>query len=342
MSEGKIVEERIPRFRWEIDANSLNNKPVGRYLLSPIFFTKFISNDLEKFKNIWQLKLFPKGGNEDYAGFVSLYLFNLSNRDITVTFSVSLLNQNNEIVEVQSAENQQFEANKSLGFPTYVKKSFIFDSKNNIINNDKVTVLCEIILTKNSVRKKFNELTRRLEEFDKFEKLMINNEFSDITVKAEGKIYHLHKCILTSCSDVFETMFKIDMKEKDQNLVEIDDIRSEVLDEFFRFIYTGKVNKLMDTVGELLTAAEKYNVKSLKEFCEEKMCERLNNDNALQYLRLSLLNNSEKLKKSSINWLSLNLEEFLQKPEFNDLGMQQPELLLEVIKNHLCVEENPL
>lgn len=286
------------------------------------------------------MQLYPKGKDDSCKGYVSLFLQHLTKSEITVKFSFSLLNELDTSVEAVIVEKNSFEFD-GFGFSKFIKKSFIFDPKNSILNNNELKILCEIILKGSFVQdtkeKQFDENSHRLDGFDRFEKLLTNNEFSDLTIKAEEKTYHLHKCILTSCSDVFETMFNIDMKEKGQNLVKIKNIKSNVLDEFFLFIYTGKVRSMRGVITELLTVAEQYNVKSLKELCEEKMCESLNNCNALEYLKLGIINNAEKLRKQSINWISLDLEEFIQKSDFNDFGSKQPEILLEIIKNHFSL-----
>ncbi len=94
----------------------------------------------------------------------------------------------------------------------------------------------------------------------------------------------------------FDAMLKHDMVERNQRQVMIEDINSEVFDEFIRFIYTGKVNKIENIAGELLTVAEKYSVHGLKAMCEDAMCNSINEDNAMEYLVIADINNAEKPK----------------------------------------------
>lgn len=185
----------------------------------------------------------------------------------------------------------------------------------------------------------FIETSYRLKELEKLEKLLNNEEFSDVTITANGKNFYLNKCILISSSDVFEAMFKNDLKENKQISVEINDINSEVLGEFFQFIYTGKFKKFMEIVGELLIAAEKYNVKSLKALCEEKMCKNLTKDNAIEYIKLAVMNDAEKLKTHAENLISVHLDYFTHKPEFREFGIKYPEVLLDLMKNCFCVKK---
>lgn len=177
------------------------------------------------------------------------------------------------------------------------------------------------------------ETFSRLKELDRFKNFLASGDYSDITIVATGKNYKLHKCVLASCSDVFDKMFQKELKEI--NLLVISDVRTEVLDEFFSFIYTGQVNETAKfIIGELLTAAEKYCIEGLKTLCEEKMCVNLTVSNAVEYLKLAVSNNAKELKTCAISLMSLNLNKFVHTTEFIDFGKEHPELLLEMIKIH--------
>lgn len=170
--------------------------------------------------------------------------------------------------------------------------------------------------------------------FDDLGKLLKNDDLSDVKVTAaDGKSFNLHKCILSARSIVFERMFKNDMKEKIQNTVEIEDFNYDVLEEFFQFIYTGKVSDNAENIiCELLTASEKYCVEELKALCEKVMASKLDNKNAIDYLKSALMNNSEKVELDVINYLSLHIDDFIKAPEFDTLGFEQPKVLLKIIK----------
>lgn len=86
-----------------------------------------------------------------------------------------------------------------------------------------------------------------------------------------------------------------------------------------------------------MTVADKYCVKGLKKMCELKMCKYLNKDNALEYLELAVTYEVEKLmslETETMYLISLNLKDFIKKPEFGELGMKYPEVLLELMKYH--------
>ena len=72
-----------------------------------------------------------------------------------------------------------------------------------------------------------------------------------------GKKFKVHKGILAIRSPVFAAMFDHDTKEKQENLIEIPDIKPEVLQALLEHIYTGKVPSMDQYAEELLAAADK-------------------------------------------------------------------------------------
>ena len=56
--------------------------------------------------------------------------------------------------------------------------------------------------------------------------------------------------------------------------VTIKDIPSDVVAEMLLFIYTGNTPNLNKLAGDLLGAAEQYQLEMLKDICEEKLCSR--------------------------------------------------------------------
>ncbi|XP_043282322.1 speckle-type POZ protein-like B [Venturia canescens] len=129
--------------------------------------------------------------------------------------------------------------------------------------------------------------------------------FSDITFvfDDDGKELTAHKAILAAQSEVFQVMFSSDMKEKHTGRVEIDDIRSEVFEEFLRYLYTGEIYNLKNIFEEILVVADKYDVCHLKEFCENHMLATLSDENVENYLLIAAKYYCTELKKRALEML---------------------------------------
>lgn len=320
MDIGVIVQK--PPIHWEVNLDYFGGKEIGDALVSPLFKTNSV--------NKWRLVLYPKGKNERCKGFLSLYLQNCSLVDVQATFSLSLMNQSNFKVENCGTVNNGFfktqDSADNWGFLKFTKESFVMDPKNHFIRDNKLTILCNIEME--------NKILNKLKLSNDFEQLLTNQEFSDVIITAEGKNFYLHKCILTARSTYFQGMFKHDMKEKIQNAVEIEETKYEVLEELFRFIYSGKISdNAMNMICEILTAAEKYCVDDLKDLCTDMMSNCLSESNALAFLNSAIINNAEKLESSIINYVSSNLDDFVFSEEFNRLGCQYPTVLIKIMQS---------
>ena len=143
----------------------------------------------------------------------------------------------------------------------------------------------------------------------KNEHLFETKMHSDVVFNVKGKEIKAHKGILASGSDVFETMFNIDMEEKKKNQVEITDIEYNVFEELLRYIYCGKVDGIEWVADDLIVAAEKYGVKSLKFECEKELIKKISIENCLDYFNFSDLIGTKELENNTIQFINDHFEQ---------------------------------
>jgi len=90
---------------------------------------------------------------------------------------------------------------------------------------------------------------------------------TDVILNIKGKELRAHKVIVKTMSPVFETIFKEGFTEHRDNCVKIEDIDSDIFEEFIRFLNSKQVEHLDEMCFDLLAAADKYEVQPLKEVC---------------------------------------------------------------------------
>ena len=88
--------------------------------------------------------------------------------------------------------------------------------------------------------------------------------------------------------------------------MEIRDMKPVVFNKLLQFIYTNDCD-VGEYTEELLFAAEKYDVKNLKELCEEELKTKLTVDNAV---RLLMLSDEYQAKRKAIQFISGDATEF--------------------------------
>ena len=98
----------------------------------------------------------------------------------------------------------------------------------------------------------------------------VNREFTDIELIVADRTFPAHKAIVAARSPVFGAMFRSDMIESRTNRVNIDDTDPFTFEVFLKFVYTGKLD-CSSFSPQLLQIADKYQVESLKLFCQQLM-----------------------------------------------------------------------
>lgn len=133
--------------------------------------------------------------------------------------------------------------------------------------------------------------------------LLKNGKLSDVILSVSGVDLPAHRAILAARSPVFAAMFEHEMKEVTESKVEIPDVEAEVMEELLGFLYTGKVPSMEVYAGELLAAADKYQVDALKSIAEEALCAKLAPDSVQCFLLLADLHSATKLKAKALDYI---------------------------------------
>ncbi|GFV22099.1 TD and POZ domain-containing protein 5 [Trichonephila clavipes] len=121
--------------------------------------------------------------------------------------------------------------------------------------------------------------------YENLEALYKENLLCDTKLKTKTGSFPAHKSILSARSPVFKAMFTHDMKEKNSECVNIDDLDDDTIQRMLLYIYTAKLQDLQwDSACNLYVAADKYEILSLKSECFSFLKDSLTQDNACNFL----------------------------------------------------------
>ena len=87
---------------------------------------------------------------------------------------------------------------------------------------------------------------------------------------------------MSARSTVFRAMFQHEMIEKKSNEILISDIDFCTVKDMVKFIYSGRLKDLADKSDLLLAAADKYDIKDLKNICCQHLAANLCVDQVLK------------------------------------------------------------
>lgn len=305
-------------YEWKIERFFADCKSVGDSYTSPSFF----AHHPDKITK-WYIRIYPKGLNEDKKNYISIWLnFDVvDNRELTVNFKFSKVNGQN-IFSTTEKVASSFKG-PSLGCGMRLEQCIIKDIGD--LTDDTLTIMCEIrydIQADQVVEEKWSgqHLTTIGKGLDDYEELFEKASFSDVTFNIQERKIHLHKAILSHRSPFFKAMFENDMKEKKQSSIDITNFDYPVMKELFRFIYAERVKEIDKIAKDLLVAADYYSIVELKDCCENVLYNELEVHNAVEYLNLTDMYDSIRLKTLVIDFTAKHYKEIIEKPGFADLN----------------------
>ncbi|XP_060554452.1 kelch-like protein 12 [Ruditapes philippinarum] len=104
-----------------------------------------------------------------------------------------------------------------------------------------------------------------------FSKLYKDQEFVDITLVVDGREFFCHKNVLAISSPFFMALFSTSMSESQKEKITLKEIDSLTMELVLDYIYTGEVCMTEETVQDLLSAANRFQLLPLRAGCADFM-----------------------------------------------------------------------
>jgi len=191
------------------------------------------------------------------------------------------------------------------------------------------------IRTFSAPRMKFKYTLSKEEFLDNF--LDIEPTDGDVKLICDAKEFRCHKFLLTSQSPVFEAMFHMESKEKEQNVVNIVDCAPEVVEQFVLYHYKGVMSssaKPLELMFGLLNFANKYQVDLLKAECLDVLMDMMNDDNVLKiFAVVNKIDPRSCVNNMVIDFVKKNLKVIVEKEDWFSFLSDYPSLATEFVLN---------
>ncbi|XP_058788574.1 speckle-type POZ protein-like [Phymastichus coffea] len=297
----------------------------------------------------WLLSFYPCGNQAGYEDHAVLSIDQIEQETYpeeipTLYFKCSIQYEDNGYLreEVRYENRMLFDnivETESHFIPDFIRRS----EMDRYLQNGYLTIRCRVYVLADITQVETvqtppidhqSTMDHRIQELRDFCQLYKNEKFSDVELIVGEVKLPAHKCVLSVRSPVFFSMFEHDMKEQNENKVTITDIRSTVMTEVLRFIYTAKVNKIDTIAAEILAAADKYQLTGLKKMCEEYLSTQLSVENACEILLVADQTNTEKLYNTTLDFITIHANEIVTSEKFDTtIKTYTYDLLLVLLKN---------
>ncbi|XP_044590446.1 speckle-type POZ protein B-like [Cotesia glomerata] len=251
---------------------------------------------------------------------IFLYLCNEENVKIRTHCEFFILDHQNE-KKYSHEFNTIFGFEKSWGYPKFIEIEDFLKSREELLPNDTLTICISLSIFgsyTSIVSKVPLEETHKVS--DSIKELYATKLASDITLVVDNKKFLAHKALLMVRSPVFSAMFTSDMRETKENEVKINDIDPNIFEKVLKFIYIDQIDQINDNdVVDLLDAAEKFQLPSLKRMCERSVIQFLNTENAVRLATLGDLYHSEVILKCATEFIVANIFQVSKTLEYEAL-----------------------
>ncbi|XP_014782728.1 kelch-like protein diablo [Octopus bimaculoides] len=170
-----------------------------------------------------------------------------------------------------------------------------------------------------------------------FAKLYEKNLFTDVILCAGRKEFPCHKNVLAISSPYFMAMFTNDMAEKNQKKITLRSIDSQTAQLVLDYIYTGSVMLSKDTVQELLSAANIFQLVSLKTGCASFMKNHVDVSNCIGVYFFALAHGCMALSNVSKTIINQEFSRLYRENEFLNLPADK---VVEIISDdNICISQ---
>uniref|UniRef100_A0A8C9SFS0 Kelch like family member 10 n=1 Tax=Scleropages formosus TaxID=113540 RepID=A0A8C9SFS0_SCLFO len=179
-----------------------------------------------------------------------------------------------------------------------------------------------------------------------FHELRLEGKLCDAIIKVNGVEFNVHRIILCGCSFYFCALFSSGWSDTKKHIYNIPGVSPEMMRLIIEYAYTCSVPVTEDNVECLLVAADQFNVMGIVRACcsflENKLCV----ENCIgiyrfadfyccselrQHARLFILQHFEEVVHTSEEFLDLDVLQFCDIIEKDNLNIKQENVVFEAI-----------
>ncbi|XP_057319523.1 speckle-type POZ protein-like isoform X2 [Microplitis mediator] len=323
-------------FKWKINKIDVYVSPI---IISDtdlqINSSEFTSG--AKIKDKWRMELDFNNSNTNNTTSDKLdFRLRLLNNDdlVNTKFSFFILSNKNE---KQCLQHLQFIMKKCEETLYSLSKSELLKNKDKFLPGNILTVCVDLTAYDPPITtfKKIELNISKCPMAQDYKKLYESGMGTDVTITVDDTHFLAHRNILMARSPVLGAMFSHEMIEKKENKITIPNITPDIFEKVMEYIYTDEVSGLAEIADDLLKAADKYQILSLKNICQESLSETLNLENAFELMTLADRHSAEPLLEFITDFLVNNIKKNnIDIEDFENFEKSHSSLAFKVMKKY--------
>ncbi|CAL4979518.1 unnamed protein product [Urochloa decumbens] len=297
----------------------------------------------------WHIAYYPKGLDAESIDSISVYVFLklVARKDAVVKarYKFSLLDKQGKPDSsfINSSQVEVFKSNSTAtsgwGFKRFIVRDAAWE-RSKYVRDDCFSIRCDVTVIlglRTDVVVPLSDLHRDIGA------LLSTGEGADVTFNVGGEMLAAHSNVLGARSSVFKAELFGPLKaEKAAGPVLIVDMESYVFKALLHFIYTDSLPDMEEgeeivMAQHLLVAADRYDLKRLKQICEDILSNHIEKSTVATTLVLAEQHGCQELKDACLAFLmspgNFNLVMTTDADGFDHLRKSCPSLLEELVAN---------
>ena len=190
------------------------------------------------------------------------------------------------------------------------------------------------------VKQKISHYYFREELLHKLNELRESNSLCDTTIRAGGKDFPAHRCVLSAASPYFRAMFTSELGGKESNLVELKGMKSATISDVLHYIYTGETAIDSSNAKDLVEVAYYLRMPTLKweaaAFIQNDM---MNVSNCLTLESFASKYDCQQLGQAAVSFRAENFVDFSRSEDFTLFDSEKVQELICMDEINVAEEE---
>ncbi|XP_071653475.1 uncharacterized protein [Temnothorax longispinosus] len=297
-----------------------------------------IKHMIPSFPEIAQCEILMNVLRDDSSSIKAIKLNILTDNSFHGSCTTVIMRLSGEIVSLKSISGHI--SNMTL-LTEFLTQNCKLNLENTLVVNFRFEIFCNLInktICMNLLPWS-TEVSRNVKYFEdsSFDKLACKDEES-IKFIVEGKPYVIPKKSLCAINSSYFKNICLTHEGKEKNMTInmnelVADNEVESFGQILLYITTGSIEQCdYDMLKQLLTAADKYDVPSLKLTCEHYLLHFITINNAIELLQFALSSNAKFLGTHSANYIKFYLKQIKNTKEFRDLPQENLNKIMELIE----------
>ena len=156
----------------------------------------------------------------------------------------------------------------------------------------------------------------------------------DTTLRVDGQTFPAHSLVLIAASDYFRALFSTEwqVKEKQENVVELKVVKSSIMEDVLEFMYLGQVNITASNAHDLLVASDYLIIPNLKSRTAQFLEKSMNVSNCLTLESFGCQYNCDTLRQAALKFKNENFVSIVKTEDFIALELKK-------VKELMCQDE---